>query len=324
MMKRILVTGGAGFIGSNFVRLLRSLNRYQIVVFDKLTYAGNLITIQDVLDDGCLFIQGDICDSKLVSSLFEQHRFTHVINFAAESHVDRSIEDSNAFMRTNILGVQVLLEACRLFPVEKFMQVSTDEVYGSLGDTDVFTESSPLNPSSPYSASKTSADLLVQAWHRTYGLPVNITRCSNNYGPYQHPEKLIPRMILRASNDETLPVYGTGMNVRDWIHVHDHCKALRLILEEGRSGEVYNIGGDSERTNVDVVHQILRVLNKPTTLVNFVSDRLGHDWRYAIDGSKMEREFGWTSTIEFELGLQKTIDWYRSNTEWVRTVSEHT
>ena len=223
--RTVLITGGAGFIGSNFVKLVHGLQRYQIVVLDKLTYAGNRVTIGDVLDESCLFVEGDICDVHLVNDLFEQYAFTHVIQFfAAESHVDRSIEDPQVFIRTNILGVQVLLEACRKHAVEKFVQVSTDEVYGSLGDTGLFTEESPLEPSSPYSASKTSADLLVQAWHRTYGMPVNITRCSNNYGPYQYPEELIPLMISNASAGIPLPVYGDGMNVRDWIHVQDHCE----------------------------------------------------------------------------------------------------
>lgn len=318
--RTVLITGGAGFIGSNFVRLVHGLQRYQIVVLDKLTYAGNRATISEVLDDNCHFIEGDICDVQLVNALFEQYAFTHVINFAAESHVDRSIEDPQVFIRTNILGVQALLEACRKYSVEKFVQVSTDEVYGSLGDTGLFTEESPLEPSSPYSASKTSADLLVQAWHRTYGLPVNITRCSNNYGPYQYPEKLIPLMISNASADIPLPVYGDGMNVRDWIHVQDHCEALLLVLEQGMSGEVYNIGGNSERRNLEVVKGILRALGKSESLIQFVEDRLGHDWRYAIDSSKMEREFGWKPTFDFEEGLLQTIEWYSQNQDWIAAI----
>ena len=318
--KTILITGGAGFIGSNFVRLIHGLQTYRIVVLDKLTYAGNRITIESVLDDNCIFVEGDICDVNLIASLFERYAFSHVINFAAESHVDRSIEDPQVFIRTNILGVQVLLEACRKHAVEKFVQVSTDEVYGSLGDTGLFTEESPLEPSSPYSASKTSADLLVQAWHRTYGLSVNITRCSNNYGPYQYPEKLIPLMISNASADIPLPVYGDGMNVRDWIHVQDHCDALLLVLEQGVSGEVYNIGGNSERRNLDVVKGILRALGKSESLIQFVEDRLGHDWRYAIDSSKMEREFGWKPTFDFEEGLLQTIEWYNQNQNWIAAI----
>ena len=318
--KNILVTGGAGFIGSNFVRLLHRLQKYQVVVLDKLTYAGNRETIEDVLDDECHLVQGDICDVDLVTALFERYRFDYVINFAAESHVDRSIEDPQVFIRTNILGVQVLLEACRTFPVDKFVQVSTDEVYGSLGDTGLFTEESPLEPSSPYSASKTSADLLVQAWYRTYELPVNITRCSNNYGPYQYPEKLIPLMIAKASSDQALPVYGNGLNVRDWIHVRDHCEALLLVVEKGIPGEVYNIGGNSERRNLEVVQGILQALGKPETLIEFVQDRLGHDWRYAIDSAKMEREFGWTPKFKFEEGIQETIEWYVANESWLKAV----
>lgn len=320
--KTILVTGGAGFIGSNFVRLIHGLQTYRIVVLDKLTYAGNRITIESIMDDNCIFVEGDICDVNLIASLFEHYAFSHVINFAAESHVDRSIEDPQVFIRTNILGVQVLLEACRKHSVEKFVQVSTDEVYGSLGDTGLFTEESPLEPSSPYSASKTSADLLVHAWYRTYGLPVNITRCSNNYGPYQYPEKLIPLMISNAVADIPLPVYGDGMNVRDWIHVEDHCEALLLVLEQGVSGEVYNIGGNSERRNLDVVKGILSALGKSESLIQFVEDRLGHDWRYAIDSSKMEREFGWNPTFDFEEGLLQTIEWYNQNQDWIAAIGD--
>ena len=321
-MFTILITGGAGFIGSNFTRMMSQMSGFRCVVLDKLTYAGNRVTIDDVFNEDSHFVEGDICDVRLVNRLFEQYAFTHVINFAAESHVDRSIEDPQVFIRTNILGVQVLLEACRKYSVEKFVQVSTDEVYGSLGDTGLFTEESPLEPSSPYSASKTSADLLVQAWHRTYGLPVNITRCSNNYGPYQYPEKLIPLMISNAAADIPLPVYGDGMNVRDWIHVQDHCEALLLVLERGRPGEVYNIGGNSERRNLDVVKEILRALNKPGSLIHFVEDRLGHDWRYAIDSSKMEREFGWKPTFNFEEGLLQTIEWYSRNQDWIDAIAK--
>ncbi len=315
-MASILITGGAGFIGSNFVRMMVKQTQYDIVVVDKLTYAGNLQSIEDVFCERCRFVQSDIADAVAMEALFERERFDKVINFAAESHVDRSIEDPQVFIRTNILGVQVLLEASRKHGVKKFVQVSTDEVYGSLGETGLFTEDSPLEPSSPYSASKTSADLLVLAWHKTYGLPVNITRCSNNYGPYQFPEKLIPLMLLKASKDLPLPVYGDGSNVRDWIHVDDHCRALKAVLERGLSGRVYNIGGNSECDNLSVVHSILDVLEKPRSLVQFVEDRKGHDWRYAIDNTRIVEELGWTPTHSFAEGLKSTIDWYLSNESW--------
>lgn len=315
-MASILITGGAGFIGSNFVRMMVKQTQYDIVVVDKLTYAGNLQSIEDVFCERCRFVQSDIADVVAMEALFERERFDKVINFAAESHVDRSIEDPQVFIRTNILGVQVLLEASRKHGVKKFVQVSTDEVYGSLGETGLFTEDSPLEPSSPYSASKTSADLLVLAWHKTYGLPVNITRCSNNYGPYQFPEKLIPLMLLKASKDLPLPVYGDGSNVRDWIHVDDHCRALKAVLERGLSGRVYNIGGNSECDNLSVVHSILDLLEKPRSLVQFVEDRKGHDWRYAIDNTRIVEELGWTPTHSFAEGLKSTIDWYLSNESW--------
>lgn len=319
-MKTILVTGGAGFIGSNFVRLLVQHTQYKIVILDKLTYAGNRSTIENLLGDQCIFVQGDIADIKVVEGLFATHHFAYVINFAAESHVDRSISDPQVFIRSNILGVQVLLEASRKFGVEKYLQVSTDEVYGSLGPTGLFTEDSPLDPSSPYSASKTSADLLVQAWHRTYGLPVNTTRCSNNYGPYQYPEKLIPLMIAKAQANQRLPVYGDGSNIRDWIHVTDHCTALLAVLERGISGRVYNIGGNSERNNLQVVQTILDQLGKSHDLIQFVKDRLGHDWRYAIDNTRVQEELGWTPVYTFETGLQSTIEWYMTNEAWWKTL----
>ena len=315
-MASILITGGAGFIGSNFVRMMVKQTQYDIVVVDKLTYAGNLQSIEDVFCERCRFVRADIADAVAMEALFEREGFDKVINFAAESHVDRSIEDPQVFIRTNILGVQVLLEASRKHGVKKFVQVSTDEVYGSLGETGLFTEDSPLEPSSPYSASKTSADLLVLAWHKTYGLPVNITRCSNNYGPYQFPEKLIPLMLLKASKDQPLPVYGDGSNVRDWIHVDDHCRALKAVLERGLSGRVYNIGGNSECDNLSVVHSILDLLEKPRSLVQFVEDRKGHDWRYAIDNTRIVEELGWTPTHSFAEGLKSTIDWYLSNESW--------
>lgn len=319
-MKTILVTGGAGFIGSNFVRLLVQHTQYKIVILDKLTYAGNRSTIENLLGDQCIFVQGDIADIKVVEGLFATHHFAYVINFAAESHVDRSISDPQVFIRSNILGVQVLLEASRKFGVEKYLQVSTDEVYGSLGPTGLFTEDSPLDPSSPYSASKTSADLLVQAWHRTYGLPVNTTRCSNNYGPYQYPEKLIPLMIAKAQANQRLPVYGDGSNIRDWIHVTDHCTALLAVLERGISGRVYNIGGNSERNNLQVVQTILDQLGKSHDLIQFVKDRLGHDWRYAIDNTRVQEELGWTPVYTFETGLHSTIEWYMANEAWWKTL----
>ena len=321
-MSSVLVTGGAGFIGSNFVRMLVESTDDEIVIVDKLTYAGNLASIEGVLSERCRFVQGDIADASAMEALFEKERFHRVINFAAESHVDRSISDPQVFIRTNILGVQVLLEACRKYDVQKFVQVSTDEVYGSLGETGLFTEESPLDPSSPYSASKTSADLLVQAWHKTYGLPVNITRCSNNYGPYQYPEKLIPLMLLKALNTETLPVYGDGSNVRDWIHVEDHCRALKMVLEHGVSGRVYNIGGNCERDNLTVVKRILEVVDKPRSLIQFVEDRKGHDWRYAIDNTRIQRELGWKPLHTFEEGLRATLEWYMQNELWWKPLLE--
>lgn len=321
-MSSILVTGGAGFIGSNFVRMLVGSTDYDVVIVDKLTYAGNLTSIEDVLSRRCRFVQGDIADASAMEALFEKERFHSVINFAAESHVDRSISDPQVFIRTNILGVQVLLEACRKYDVQKFVQVSTDEVYGSLGETGLFTEESPLEPSSPYSASKTSADLLVQAWQKTYGLPVNITRCSNNYGPYQYPEKLIPLMLLKALNTETLPVYGDGSNVRDWIHVEDHCRALKVVLEDGVSGRVYNIGGNCERDNLTVVKRILEVVEKPQSLIQFVEDRKGHDWRYAIDNTRIQLELGWKPLHTFEEGLRATLEWYMQNESWWKPLLE--
>lgn len=321
-MSSVLVTGGAGFIGSNFVRMLVESTDDEIVIVDKLTYAGNLASIEDVLSERCRFVQGDIADASAMEALFEKERFHRVINFAAESHVDRSISDPQVFIRTNILGVQVLLEACRKYDIQKFVQVSTDEVYGSLGETGLFTEASPLDPSSPYSASKTSADLLVQAWHKTYGLPVNITRCSNNYGPYQYPEKLIPLMLLKALNTEALPVYGDGSNIRDWIHVEDHCRALKMVLEHGVSGRVYNIGGNCERDNLTVVKRILEVVGKPTSLIQFVEDRKGHDWRYAIDNTRIQQELDWKPSHTFEDGLRATLEWYMQNELWWKPLLE--
>jgi dTDP-glucose 4,6-dehydratase len=318
---RILVTGGAGFIGSNFIHyMLEKHPDYRIICLDKLTYAGNLRNLESALNrENFHFIKGDICDRELVYRVFEEEKPDVVVNFAAESHVDRSIEDPEIFLKTNIIGTQVLMDACRKYGIKRFHQVSTDEVYGDLplDRPDLkFTEKSPLKPSSPYSASKASADLLVMAYHRTYGLPVTISRCSNNYGPYQFPEKLIPLMIINAIHDRPLPVYGDGRNVRDWIHVKDHCEAIDLIIHEGKEGEIYNIGGENERSNIEVVKMILKELGKPESLIKFVKDRPGHDRRYALDITKMKEEFGWSPKISFEEGLRDTIKWYLENKNW--------
>lgn len=314
---KVLITGGAGFIGSNFVNyMVKKYPNYQIINLDALTYAGNLENVKEVENEpNYRFVKGDITNRELVESLFAEG-VDAVVNFAAESHVDRSITDPGVFVRTNIQGTQVLLDAAKKYGVKKYIQISTDEVYGTLGETGYFTETTPLAPNSPYSASKAGADLLVRAYHETYGLPVNITRCSNNYGPYHFPEKLIPLMIINALNDQPLPVYGDGLNVRDWLHVEDHCSAIDLVLHKGRNGEVYNIGGNNERTNIQVVKAILRYLNKPESLITFVEDRLGHDRRYAIDATKIRKELGWKPKYTFEEGLKKTIDWYLENRSW--------
>lgn len=316
-----LVTGGAGFIGSNFVFYM--LDKYpqdQIVCLDKLTYAGNLETLESVMENPRFtFVKGDIADRGAVYALFEKEHPDVVVNFAAESHVDRSVVDPGIFLQTNILGTGVLMDACRKYGIQRYHQVSTDEVYGDLplDRTDLFfTEQTPIHTSSPYSASKASADLLVQAYHRTFGLPVSISRCSNNYGPYHFPEKLIPLMIANALNDKPLPVYGTGENVRDWLYVTDHCVAIDLIVRKGRVGEVYNIGGHNERTNLQVVKTILKALDKPESLIHFVTDRPGHDMRYAIDPTKIHEELGWLPTTPFDEGIQKTIRWYLENKSW--------
>ena len=313
-----LVTGGAGFIGSNFVFYM--LDKYpedQIICLDKLTYAGNLETLEGVMENpGFTFVKGDIADREAVYALFEKERPDIVVNFAAESHVDRSVVDPGIFLQTNILGTGVLMDACRKYGIRRYHQVSTDEVYGDLplDRPDLFfTEETPIHTSSPYSASKASADLLVQAYHRTFGLPVSISRCSNNYGPYHFPEKLIPLMIANALNDKPLPVYGTGENVRDWLYVTDHCAAIDLIVRKGRVGEVYNIGGHNERTNLQVVKTILKALDKPESLIRFVTDRPGHDMRYAIDPTKIHEELGWLPETPFDEGIQKTIRWYLNN-----------
>lgn len=317
----ILVTGGAGFIGSNFIYfLLGSYPQDKIVCVDKLTYAGNLSTLKDALKrQNFVFYKADICDRGEIYKIFQKENPEAVINFAAESHVDRSIADPEVFLRTNILGTQVLMDACRLYGRVRFHQVSTDEVYGDLPldrPDLLFTEETPIRTSSPYSASKAAADLLALAYYRTYGLPVTVSRCSNNYGPYHFPEKLIPLMIANAVADMPLPVYGTGENVRDWLYVEDHCKAIDLIVRKGRLGEVYNVGGHNERRNIDIVKLICRELDKPESLIKFVADRKGHDLRYAIDPSKISRELGWVPETSFETGIRKTVDWYMTHREW--------
>ena len=321
MEKKILVTGGAGFIGGNFVHyMVDKYPNYMIVNLDALTYAGNLETCQPVEGKpNYKFVKGDIANREFIFDLFEKEKFDIVVNFAAESHVDRSVTDPEIFIKTNVLGTQVLMDASRAYGVERYHQVSTDEVYGDLplDRPDLFfTEETPLHTSSPYSASKASADLLVFAYHRTFGLPITISRCSNNYGPYHFPEKLIPLMISRALNDEQLPVYGNGENVRDWLHVYDHCAAIDLILHKGKVGEVYNVGGHNERTNLEVVKTILKALNKPESLITYVKDRPGHDLRYAIDPQKLENELGWKPTYNFDTGIQQTIEWYLNNKQW--------
>ena len=322
---KILVTGGAGFIGGNFV--LYMVNQYpddMIVNLDALTYAGNLETLKSVEDKpNYKFVKGDIADHTFIDQLFKDEHFDAVVNFAAESHVDRSITDPGIFVKTNVLGTQVLLDASKKYGVKRYHQVSTDEVYGDLPLERLdlfFTEETPLHTSSPYSASKAGADLLVLAYHRTFQMPVTISRCSNNYGPYHFPEKLIPLMISRALNDQSLPVYGKGENVRDWLHVYDHCVAIDLILRNGRVGEVYNIGGHNERTNLEVVQTILRELNKAETLIQYVTDRKGHDLRYAIDPSKIETELNWKPKYNFDSGIKQTIQWYLDNKEWWQNI----
>ena len=318
---KILVTGGAGFIGANFVfYMLDKHPEYDIVCLDSLTYCGNIKTLEPVMDNPHFrFVKGDVTDRKLVFKLFEEEKFDVVVNFAAESHVDRSIEDPGVFLRTNILGTQTLMDASNEYGVTRYHQVGTDEVYGDLplDRPDLFfTEDMPLTASSPYSASKASADLLVMAYYRTYGLPVTISRCSNNYGPYQFPEKLIPLMIKNALADEKLPVYGTGENVRDWLYVEDHCKAIDMIIHEGKVGEVYNIGGHNEKSNLDVVRTILKQIGKSEDLITFVGDRKGHDLRYAIDPTKIHDELGWLPETRFDDGIRQTIDWYLDNRSW--------
>ena len=317
----IVVTGGAGFIGGNFVHYM--LGKYpedRIVCVDKLTYAGNLSTLSPVMEHpNFRFYKTDICDRAGVYEIFEREHPDIVVNFAAESHVDRSIENPEIFLQTNILGTQVLMDACRKYGITRYHQVSTDEVYGDLplDRPDLFfTEQTPIHTSSPYSSSKAGADLLVLAYHRTYGLPVTVSRCSNNYGPYHFPEKLIPLMIANALYDKPLPVYGEGLNVRDWLYVEDHCKAIDLIVRQGRVGEVYNVGGHNEKRNIDIVKIILKELGKPESLITYVADRKGHDMRYAIDPTKIHRELGWLPETKFEDGIKRTIRWYLDNRKW--------
>lgn len=322
---KVLVTGGAGFIGGNFVHhMVNKYPDYQIVNLDLLTYAGNLETLKPVEDKpNYKFVKGDIADEAFIMDLFEKEKFDVVVNFAAESHVDRSIEDPGIFVQTNVMGTRVLLDASRKFGVKRYHQVSTDEVYGDLplDRPDLFfTENTPIHTSSPYSASKASADLFVLAYHRTFGTPVTVSRCSNNYGPYHFPEKLIPLMIANALADKPLPVYGEGLNVRDWLYVEDHCKAIDLIIHKGRVGEVYNIGGHNEMKNIDIVKLICKELGKPESLITHVTDRKGHDMRYAIDPTKIHNELGWLPETKFADGIKKTIKWYLENREWWETI----
>ena len=317
----IIITGGAGFIGSNFVfHMLREHPQDRVICLDKLTYAGNLSTLAPVMgQDNFRFVKADICDRGAVYSLFEEEHPDVVVNFAAESHVDRSIENPAIFLETNIMGTAVLMDACRKYGIQRYHQVSTDEVYGDLplNRPDLFfTETTPIHTSSPYSSSKASADLLVLAYHRTYGLPVTISRCSNNYGPYHFPEKLIPLLIINALHDKPLPVYGDGLNVRDWLYVEDHCRAIDLILQKGRVGEVYNVGGHNEMKNIDIVKLICKALGKPESLIHHVTDRKGHDRRYAIDPTKIHEELGWLPETKFADGIKKTIQWYLDHEDW--------
>ena len=336
-MKNVLVTGGAGFIGSNFVQyILQEKQDIECLVnLDLLTYAGNLENLLSVKDDKrYVFVHGDIRDRELVNELFDKYKFDTVVHFAAESHVDRSIVEPEIFLTTNIVGSHTLLEAAKqhwnvdpdnkysreYLPGVKYLQVSTDEVYGALGKTGMFTETTPISPNSPYSASKASADMIVRAYYQTYGMPVNITRCSNNYGPYQFPEKLIPLMLHNAKNDQPLPIYGDGMQIRDWLHVKDHCSAILTVLEKGEAGEVYNIGGNNERANIEIVKLILAVLGKSESLITYVKDRPGHDRRYAIDNTKITTELNWAPSYTFQQGMSETIEWYLQNQGWVERI----
>lgn len=334
-MKNILVTGGAGFIGSNFVKYMLETYEYNIINIDSLTYAGNLENLKEVENNPhYTFVKGDIRDREILDAIFKEHNIDTVVNFAAESHVDRSIEDPELFLSTNILGTQALLDTakkywkvnpedkhCRLFKEGvKYLQVSTDEVYGTLGKEGMFTETTPLAPNSPYSASKTGADLIVRAYHETFGMPINITRCSNNYGPYQFPEKLIPLMINNCLKNRELPVYGDGMQIRDWLHVKDHCTGISTVLHKGKVGEVYNIGGNNEKANIEIVKLIIANLGKSEELIKYVQDRPGHDRRYAIDNTKITTELGWSPSYTFEQGIKETIEWYLANEEWMNKI----
>jgi len=321
-MKNILVTGGAGFIGSNYINhILKQRDDYFIVNLDKLTYAGNLENLKESeTNKRYEFVKGDITNHELVDHIFSKYKIKYVINFAAESHVDRSILGSEIFYRTNVIGTNVLLEASRRYNVEKYLQVSTDEVYGSLGETGLFTETTPISPNSPYSSSKAAADLMVMAFHHTYGMPIVLTRCSNNYGPLQFPEKLIPLMIINAMHNKKLPVYGDGLNVRDWIYVIDHNEAIDLVFEKGKVGEVYNIGASREMKNIEIVKLILNKLGKGEDLIEYVKDRPGHDRRYAIDSSKIQNELGWKPKHKFEEAIEFTIDWYLKNENWWKRI----
>ena len=321
-MKKILVTGGAGFIGSNFINhILKNRKDIFIVNLDKLTYAGNLNNLKGVEHhQNYTFVKGDIVNNELVSYLFQKYEITHVINFAAESHVDRSILGSEIFFRTNVLGTNVLLENAKRFGVEKFVQISTDEVYGSLGPEGQFEETTPLQPNSPYAASKASADMMALAFYHTYNVPVVITRCSNNYGPFQFPEKLIPLMIINSMNDKKLPVYGDGLNVRDWIYVIDHNKAVELVMDRGKVGEVYNIGSNTEKPNIEIVKLVLKRLGKSENLIEYVKDRLGHDRRYAINSTKIKTELAWEAEYTFENAIQDTVNWYIQNEQWWKEI----
>ncbi len=325
----VLVTGGAGFIGSNFIiYMMDKYPEYRIINLDSLTYAGNLDNLKTVENNpNYTFVKGDICDAGFIEKLFSEYKPDYVVNFAAESHVDRSITDPQIFLKTNIMGTQVLLDTCKKnwlnneqSKLNKYLQVSTDEVYGSLGAEGYFTESTPLSPNSPYSASKASADMFVRAYNETFGLNVNITRCSNNYGPYQFPEKLIPLMISNVLENKELPVYGDGMNIRDWLYVEDHCRAIDMVLHNGRSGEVYNVGGHNEKANIEIVKLILKELGKPESLIRYVKDRPGHDRRYAIDASKIKEELGWEPSVMFDTGIRMTIKWYLDNLDWTEKI----
>lgn len=317
-MKNVLITGGAGFIGSNFInQILTNRDDWQIINLDKLTYAGNLENLKESdKKSNYTFVKGDINNFELVEYLFQKYKFDYVINFAAESHVDRSILGSAIFYQTNVMGTNVLLEVAKKYGIEKFLQVSTDEVYGSLGTTGLFTESTPISPNSPYSASKASADMMALSFYHTFGMPILVTRCSNNYGPFQFPEKLIPLMIINSLNDKKLPVYGDGLNVRDWIYVDDHNRAIELVLEKGKFGEVYNIGASSEMPNIEIIKMILKLLNKSEELIQYVKDRPGHDRRYAIDSSKISTEIGWAPLNSFENAMSMTVEWYLKNQAW--------